>query len=220
MSRAPLFAVAAVLLALSPCSVLGEPGPSIAVPHTASEPPNEAPTGPPPPAEFDASLTVDGDALRISYRLVNENDGDLWVLNRVPVAVTPTRVTTEPDAVYVTGRGDHTVEIAKRAFDMPPGVGVEVPAEIGATLLPPGQAVAEQLTVALPLRRYHPYGDDVEDGLVLLPDPVESVLFCVGVVADTPYPPYPSSEGWPAFPHLVSTTRYQHLFCSAALLLS
>src|SRR5690606_22818979 len=68
-----------------------------------SEPPTSEPTGPPPLVEFTATVTRDGDELRITYRLTNEDNADLYVLNRVVSDVDPDPLGSSPELVYVTG---------------------------------------------------------------------------------------------------------------------
>lgn len=179
------------------------------------EPPTSEPTGPPPPVEFSASVTRDGDELRIRYRLTNEDSADLYVLNRVVSDVDPDPMGSSPELVYVTGHDAGTVEITKRAFDMPDTdrVAWESAAVIGATRLAPGQAAAEEFAVTLPLQRRHPYGNDLGYGEIRLPDPVESVIFCVGVVGEARQLEISTPES-PYFEHMSSTTRAQHVFCS------
>lgn len=74
------------------------------------------------------------------------------MFNGVPDPDDPSR--SDLNAVYVTARKDGTVEIAKRTFDAPEGVGVAGPEFIWATILPRGGAVNERVAVALPLNPY------------------------------------------------------------------
>lgn len=184
----------------------------------AAEPPTSEPTGPPPAVDFTASVTRDRDELRISYRLTNEDSAELYVLNRLPEHDGPGEVyPARDDWVYIIGRDGGTAEIAKRAFDMPrtDRVAWEAAAVIGATRLAPGEEVVEEFTVALPLTRRHPYGNDLGSGEIRLPDPVTSVVFCVGVVGEAWQTMF-STPQLPIFEHTASTTRAQHVFCSAS----
>lgn len=183
---------------------------------TAEEPVGATPTGAPPDAEFSASVTQEDEVLHIRYRLVNKGAAGVYVLNGVPLQEQTLSVRSAPDAVYVTGRGGHTAEIAKRAFDMPATdkKAWEAPYRVAGRLVAPGEAFSEEVTVALPLHRRHPYGDDVGEGVIELPDPTDTVVFCVGVVREAWQPPE-STPTLPLFPHLSSTTTNQHLFCSA-----
>ena len=181
-----------------------------------SEPPTSAPTGPVPSVEFTASIEVRPGELRISYRLVNRDDHDLYVLNQV--SRPDGRFGGAPGQVYVTGYDDRVVEISMRAFDMPPNVFYDSPAHIAATRIAPGEEVAEAFPVALPLARRHPYRDDAGEGPISLPDPVESVLFCVGVVG-VPPPPH-AYQDLVVYDHMPATTRNQHVFCSEVVALS
>ncbi|MFG1925328.1 hypothetical protein [Cryptosporangium sp. NPDC048952] len=187
-------------------------------PSSPAEPPDPSATGTGPAVQFTSAIEADGQQLHVHYRLVNESAGNLVVLNR---AASPSDGGfDDPNAVYVTGRGSGgQVEVSKRAFAMPDTEKKSWanPARVGGTLVPRGGAAEESFTVSLPLRRYHPYGDDYGDGPVALPDPVTGVRFCLGVLpgnAVDPAGPTPG-VGPVTLPHLGSTTRVQHLFCSA-----
>ncbi|MEV0274670.1 hypothetical protein AB0H43_38355 [Hamadaea sp. NPDC050747] len=170
-----------------------------------AEPADPPASGAPPAVGFTAEVVVEGQSLHVTYRLTNQSPDELLVLNRVPGAA---------DAVYVVGRsGTHVVEIGKRAFAMPDTdkVSWAQAARVGVTKVPPGESVGEQLTVSLPLSRRHPYGDDYGDGTITLPDPIEQVVFCLGVVRASEAKGLAADE---TLPHLSSTTSVQHLFCS------
>lgn len=204
MRRTLATAAAAALVALAAACT---PGPA--------EPPGREPTSAPPQVTFSASVTQEDDVLHVRYRLVNTGTVPLHVLNGVPLEEQTLAVTPAPDAVYVTGRGGHTIELAKRAFDMPDGNKAwEAPFRVAAHPVAPGQAFSEELTVPLPLHRRHPYGDDIGEGVIELPDGADTVVFCVGVVREAWQAPESTPE-LPIFPHLSSTTTDQHLFCSA-----
>lgn len=179
-----------------------------------AEPPTTAPTGPAPAVEFEASIQRQGESLEVTYRVVNaEADRDLYALNRVFPEDDPFLVEARPDGVYVTGRDRDTVELSKRAFDMPPGVLYDAPAMLGATRFGPGEVVEESFTVPLPLQRRHPYGNEVREGTVTLPDPIRFVVFCLGVVSIEPETS-PEAPGELIFDHFSSVTGAQHVFCS------
>jgi len=175
-----------------------------------AEPPDPPASGAPPAVGFTATVSVEGQSIHITYQLTNQSADELLVLSRVPGSGK-----NDPNAVYVVGRtGTHVVEIGKRAFAMPDTdkVSWAQAARVGVVKLPPGESVGEQVTVALPLKRRHPYGDDYGDGAITLPDPIEEVVFCVGVVRQS------EAKGLAAddtLPHLSSTTTVQHLFCSS-----
>lgn len=181
-----------------------------------AEPADPPATGTEPSVEFTASVTVDGSRLRVEYRLENRSGEELIVLNRVPsysAAGTPQQ---DANAVYVTGvAGTGRVQVSKRAFAMPDTgmTWVQAP-QVGGVAVPSGHSVQESLTVGLPLQRRHPYGDDVGEGVIKLPDPVTEVVFCVGVVraADV----QPPVAGEITLPHLAAVAEVQHLFCSPA----
>lgn len=201
---ARLLAAALALVGLGGCAS-ARPGPA--------EPADPPPTGAAPAADFTASVRVGADALTISYRLVNRSGADLVALNRVPGYGDGSP--NDANAAYVTGAAGGRVEVAKRAFAMPQTdrMSWNHAAVVGGTIIHDGQTAAEELTVALPLRRYHPYGDDIGDGPIALPAPVTEVVFCLGVVTAASLPP--AALGSLTVPHLSATTANQHLFCSA-----
>jgi hypothetical protein len=197
------------LLASGLAAVLGSAACGGTPPAEPADPPA---TGAPPAVELTATLTVDGQRLHITYQLANRSDEPLIVLNRVPAG--------DANAVYVTGRGGSgRVEVAKRAFAMPETKGRTWahPEQVSGVTLPSGQSVSEDLTVPLPLRRHHPYGDDLGYGTIKLPDPVKDVVFCVGVIREREAPPHESAGGTVTIAHLSGATRVQYLSCSAPL---
>jgi hypothetical protein len=205
-----------------------------------AEPADPAASGPPPAAAFTATVTPEKGSVAISYRFTNQTSADLVALNRIRYQNGYPR-----DSVYVTGRDDGRVEISKRAFAMPDTDKMEwvAFATVGGVIVPPGQSVAEDISVPLPLTRMFPYGNDLGDGEIKLPDPIREAVFCLGVIPlsalPTPAPspstgaPSPStgapspSTGAPSLSgpaagdgkiettHSSFITAAQHLFCSA-----
>jgi hypothetical protein len=182
-----------------------------------AEPVDPPASGNPPAVGFTATVTVEGQAIRISYQLVNQSPDELIVLNRVPAYAAAGTQKADPNSVYIVGRAKtHTVEIAKRAYPMPETGKKDwgQAARVTGITLPPGQSVSEELTVPLPLQRRHPYGDDFGEGTIALPDPINDVVFCVGVLRKSEAQSVAASGDGVSMPHLVSTTSMQHLFCS------
>lgn len=177
------------------------------------EPPTSKPTGPAPSVEFTASVQPRTGAIDIRYRIVNRDDKVLYALNRVfsPEAVDEFEST--PNAVYVTVRPGGGVEIAKRAFDLPPNMMADVPAMLSGTPLVPGESVEESFSVSLPLARHHPYGNSPDHGPTALPDPIRYVVFCLGVVDVAPQA-IPAAPGKLIYYHDTGVTGAQHVFCS------
>jgi hypothetical protein len=199
------------LLAGSLAAVLGAAGCGSPPPSEPADPPA---TGTPPTVEFTATLAVEGQRLHITYRLTNRSGEPLIVLNRVADG--------DANAVYVTGRGGSgRVEVAKRAFAMPDTTRRTWahPEHVSGVTLPAGQSVGEDLTVPLPLRRQHPYGDDIGYGTIKLPEPVKDVVFCLGVIREREAPPHESAGDTVTVAHLSGATRVQYLSCSAPLAL-
>mgnify|MGYP001210798250 FL=1 len=178
-----------------------------------SEPPTSKPTGPAPAVEFTASVEPKATAIDIRYRLVNRDDKVLYALNRVFSAGSADSFKSTPNDVYVTVRRGGGVEIAKRAFDLPPGMMADAPAMLSGTPLAPGESVEESFSVSRPLERRHPYGNRPEDGPTALPDPIRYVVFCLGVVDVAPLD-IPAAPGKLIFDHDAWVTQAQHVFCS------
>lgn len=185
--------------------------------NAAAEPPDVASTGAPPPVSFTATLAVHDQAVHITYRLVNTGSRDLIVLNGVPAHEETGQPRPDRNAVYITGAGRGRVVIAKRAFAMPDTTKKTWYAapRIAATPIAPGATIAEEITVPMPLRRRHPYGDDIGEGPITLPNPIKDIVFCLGVARPSDVTIDPDSPAaQPILPHLAGTTRGQHLFCS------
>lgn len=203
-TRALVVAVALVL-ACAACS------------SSPAEPPDPPASGPPPAAAFTATVTPGDGSLAITYTFTNQTSADLIALNRVPVA------NQHPvDAVYVTGRGDGDdgeVEVSKRAFARPESDSKEWTSfnRIGGVVVAPGKSVSENFVVPLPLARRHPYGNDIGDGEIKLPDPVKQVVFCLGVLPRSALPAASTTDadGTVETVHSSLVTAAQHLFCSA-----
>jgi hypothetical protein len=200
-----LIAGVALVLACAACS------------DSPTEPADPPASGPPPAAAFTATVTPGKGSLAISYRFTNQTSADLVALNRIRY-----ENGYPPDAVYVTGRGDDgRVEISKRAFAMPHTDKMDWAAfaTVGGVIVPPGQSVAEDITVPLPLVRTFPYGNDLGDGEIQLPDPIKDVVFCLGVIPRqalrSPSSSATADDGKVETVHSSLITAAQHLFCSA-----
>lgn len=224
--------LAAGLATVLGCAACGSGAPT--------EPHDPPAAGTPPAVDFTATVEVRGQALHVTYRLVNRSGVNLIVLNRVPSHSASGTQTRGPGAVYVTGAEPAgRVQVSKRAFAMPDTdkMSWAQAAHVSGVRLGDGRSVGEELTVPLPLRRHHPYGNDYGDGPIGLPDPVREVVFCLGVIREadahlpTPTGPPPSlgdgdegngkdgsendGDGEVTLAHLSSTTGAQHLFCSS-----
>jgi hypothetical protein len=129
---------------------------------------------------------------------------------------------------YVTGRGDGLVEVALRAFDVPDGIYPEMMARIGAVTVASGASITGAVLASMPLTRNHPYGDDYGRGVVRLPDPIQQVVFCIGVIRSAEARPLPEPTAGPngslpqgagapgdvVFEHFSGTTQKQHVICA------
>jgi hypothetical protein len=189
----------------------------------ASEPADPAGTPTRPAAQFDVQVAPEEDGVRVSYRLVNQGSAPLLVPNRLPVPA-GAGVRYRSDQAYVSGGPDGLVQLSHRVFAWPDTARMtwEVAPRVGVTQVAPGRSVSAELTVPLPLTRNQPFGDDIGYGTIRLPDPVEDMVFCLGVL------PGPSSGAIPLHrddgvlltEHGNSTNSAQHLFCSDPVPLS
>jgi hypothetical protein len=170
----------------------------------------------PPAPSLDVGLTVDArrdpDALRIGYTLVNRTSKPLVVFSGVPARDTHEKPAVDSDAVYVTARDDGTVEIAKRVFAPPEGVGLAVDFVVRGAVVAPGQSAAEAVRIPLPLAARHPY-----DKQVRLPTSAKRAVFCLGVAEQSAVPALPvasgDADGRSVYPHRASVARVQQVVC-------
>lgn len=175
------------------------------------------PSGPRPDMAFRATISRQGDGLRIDYRLANVGSTPVVVFNGVLQRDDASR--SNVDQVYVTARENGTVEIAKRTFSVPEGIEIGGLDFLWATILPPDGAVTERVTVPLPLKPYRPYQAFL-DQPIKLPDPVKRVVFCIGAARLDALPP----QKQPPFASPLKNSPYEtrmfphngrdHLFCS------
>jgi hypothetical protein len=201
--------VATVLLAAG-CGALAGCG---ARPYADYEP--EAPAGgAPPQVTFEASVRPDGDRLLISYKLVNTGPVAVVAYNGMQLDGAP----AQRDAVYVTARRDGTVEVAKRAYEVPDGVDPGGAELLRGTVLAPRAQLAEKVTVPLPLVGRRPYLSAVK-----LPDAPSTVVFCLGVerleALQAPVP-NPDGDADPDSRPLFTHPTPQHLLCSERVALA
>ncbi len=172
---------------------------------------------PRPDVSFDVELTPGATSIAVSWSLTNTGDEPLLVVNRLPRASGAT-VAYDPEVVYVVGQADGLVQIASRLFALPEAGGTDYAQlpQAGATEVEPGAVLTQDLTVPVPLVRSSPWGDDVGDGPIELPDPVTSVQYCLGVIAGSLQP------SWGAGPtgeeillnHGSPAVEAQHVLCS------
>jgi len=172
-----------------------------------AEPPDPTPAGAPPVVAFTATVTPGAGALAITYKLINQSPGDLVAVDRLPAG---------SGAVYVTGKENGRVEVSRRVFPrrLTDKVSWATTPSAAGTVVAPGESVGASITVALPLARVSPYGNDLGDGEIKLPDPVEEVVFCLGVVPRAAVPAAPGADGSVVVVHDSRLAGVQHLFCS------
>lgn len=171
-----------------------------------------------PGVEFTATVEVVDDAVKVEYELVNESSSKVYLPNRVGRSDDYGRVTHDPNFVYATGARGGGVDLAKRAFATPDTdreSWAQAPT-VGVTVVAPGGRVTESLSVPMPLERHQPWGSDYGYGTVRLPDPVERIRFCLGVLA-APLPPAAALEkddDGPVISHGNASNQAQHVYCS------
>ncbi|MGH3925167.1 MAG: hypothetical protein ACRDTT_20290 [Pseudonocardiaceae bacterium] len=171
-----------------------------------------------PKTNFEAKLSRVEESLRIHWSITNTDDQPILVFNRIR----PGDGVFDPDAgngAYVTGRSDGTVEIAMRAFPVPPGTEGVVPYEFITTRLAPGASTGGDLIVLQPFR-YRPAAP-VEGGGDPLPDNPEQAVFCLGIMAaDGDLSSRSGDPEHPVLPHNQQIVDAQTLLCSDPVPLS
>ena len=195
--------VVALMMSLGGCaedSSYGEFGPPSSVPA--------------PEARFDAEVTVRDTEVQVSYRFANKGDESLLLINRRGVAVGG-GVRYREDAAYVTEDAGGGALLSQALFGIPDSdqTWESIP-RVGVTEVKPGETVEVEVRSAVPLSWFHPFGSDFGSGAMSIPDGVDEVRFCLGVVA----PPFPESmtprteeDGTRTVGH---ASAAQHLFCS------
>ncbi|MBG6094434.1 hypothetical protein [Nocardioides luteus] len=195
--------VVALLMPLSGCaedSPYGEFGPSGSAPA--------------PVATFDAEVTVADAEVQVSYRFANEGDEPLLLINR-PAVPAGAGVRYRTDAAYVTEDADGGALLSQALFGFPDTdqTWASIP-RVGVTEVAPGEAVEVEVTSALPLTWFHPFGTDLGTGSMSLPSDVARVRFCLGVVGPRrpeSMTPRTEEDGTRTVGH---ASAAQHLFCS------
>lgn len=222
--RRRVIAAAAVLgLLLGGCGD-GDDGPGgpggtepSAAPTDPADPPGGAPA---PPATFDAEVVPGPGGVTVGYTLRNDSDRELLVVDGIPRPSGAT-VAYGPDLAYVTGDGAGGILLSHRVFPWPDAgaMGWEQAPRAGVTRLAAGQELRRELTVPEPFVRAHPFGHDLGEGPVVLPEDPREVTFCVGVIAP-PYAPalaYDEQGEPPTVAHGNEAWAAQHQLCSDAV---
>lgn len=174
-------AAAALLLATGCADAQEDPAPPTSTDGGSTEPAQEAPR---PDVDFAAEVTPGAGSVAVSWSLTNTGGEPLLVVDRPPRA-SGASVAYDPRTAYVVGGDDGTVQVAQRLFDLPETDRMSwarLP-RAGATELAPGATLDRELAVPVPLVRLSPWGDDIGNGPIELPDPVTGVQFCLGVLA-------------------------------------
>lgn len=168
--------------------------------------------------ELAARIEVHDDTVRIDYVLTNNSSEQVHVPNRVGRGDEYGRVAQDSNFVYATGTADGGVDLSKRVFATPDTDEMawgHAPT-VGVSTVAPGARLKESLTVPRPLERHQPWGSDYGHGKVSLPEPVERIRFCLGVLPH-PLPPAAAlhrvADGW-EISHGNVVNAAQHLYCS------
>lgn len=160
---------------------------------------------------FESEVAQTGGALEVSYRVVNDADTDVYVVDSVPTYANGALQPESADTVYVLGSGGSRAEVSKRVFALPDDKDFAQMPAVGWVKLAAGEEMKRNVRVPLPLEEYRPFDDD---SVPELPDPVEEVVFCIGVLDLRDL--YP--EGVPAdvtgLAHSDSAAESQQIFCS------
>lgn len=160
---------------------------------------------------FESEIATAGDSLQISYRVVNDADIDVYVVDSVPTYANGALQPASADTVYVLGSGGSRAEVSKRVFPVPDDTSFAQMPAVGWVRLAAGEEMERDVRVSLPLEAYRPFDDDSAPDL---PDPVDEVIFCVGVLDLRDL--YP--DGVPAevtgLAHSDSAAESQQIFCS------
>lgn len=160
---------------------------------------------------FESEIAQTGGALEVSYRVINDADTDVYVVDSVPTYANGALQPASAGTVYVLGSGGSRAEVSKRVFALPEDKSFAQMPAVGWVKLAAGEEMKRDVRVPLPLEEYRPFDDD---SVPELPDPVEEVIFCVGVLDLRDL--YP--KGVPAevtgLAHSDSTAESQQIFCS------
>lgn len=178
-----------------------------------AEPRQEAPR---PDVDFSAEVIPGAHAIAVSWSVTNNGDEPLLVVDRVPRA-SGAGVVQDPQATYVVAGDEGLVRLGQQLFPMPETTMsyAQLP-RAGATELAPGARLQRDLAVPLPLERLSPWGNDLGDGPIELPDPVTDVEFCLGVLAGGPDPSWGMERDGDVvtLQHGDTTASAQHVLCS------
>lgn len=184
---------------------------------TQGGPAGPAQEAPRPDVDFTAEITPDADAVTVSWSLTNTGSEPLLVVDRAP-RPSGAAVVYDPEAAYVVGGDDGLVMISSQLFATPETdrmTWTQLP-RAGATEVAPGATIERTLSMPVPFVRASPWGDDIGDGPIALPDPVTDLQFCLGVLAGEPQPAWgPGPDGdVVVLNHGSRAVAAQHVLCS------
>ncbi|MEI7054824.1 hypothetical protein WBG06_03320 [Nocardioides sp. CCNWLW239] len=177
-------------------------------------------SAPAPEATFGAEVSVGDTEVRVSYRFANDGDEPVLLINR-PAVAAGAGVRYREDAAYVTEDAGGGALLSQALFGIPDTdqTWESIP-RVGVTEVAPGETVEVDVSSAVPLTWFHPFGSDFGSGAMSIPDDVDKIRFCLGVVS-SPFPesmtPQTEEDGTRTVGH---ASAEQHLFCSEPVAIS
>ncbi|MFD3705793.1 hypothetical protein ACFWUP_21855 [Nocardia sp. NPDC058658] len=125
--------------------------------------------------QMDTEFVAKADRLIIRFQLTNHRDADIYFANRA-------NSTTGP--ANLVPRSDGIVEISRRKYTTPecPVLNAAPPPLPPTLRVQPGQTVADEFDVPLPLVGNHPIFGHADYYLTPMPARPYRAVFCVGVV--------------------------------------
>ena len=182
---------------------------------SGGEPADPRSDQPEPEASFRVEVTPDDTSVSIRYRLTN---GSSVRADPEPAHRLQRHRRRHPADRLRDRDGRASVAISQRVFASPDTDRLDFAQlpTVGVSRLTPAGTLSVDLEVPLPLERRHPFGDDLGYGTIELPDPVEEVQFCLGVIS-APFAPnlgLVRSDGASTIQHGTPANEAQYLFCS------
>ncbi|MDR7312399.1 acylphosphatase [Nocardioides luteus] len=160
---------------------------------------------------FESEVTRSGSALEVSYRVANRADVDVYVVDAIPAYANGSLQAKSANTVYVLGSGGDRAEVSKRVFALPDDKTFAQMPAVGWAEVAAGEELRRDVSVPLPLDEYRPFTDD---SVPKLPDSVEEVIFCVGVLDLRDVYPEGVPTEMTGLAHSDSAAEAQQIFCS------
>lgn len=126
------------------------------------------------PVTMSADAEVKAETLRVTYRVVNDSDDTIHVLNIIE-RWTAAGLSSDPNTIY-TEVSDGVLRLSKANLAIPEHLDVESPEVPLLTPVAGGTAFGEDLVLDLPLTACHPYDEVVPSDDVVTYDVVELAI--------------------------------------------